>query len=75
MKATAYEITSYTSGETGYWEPCGAKTLTSAKRACTARFGSGYIDAELRVAIIHNDGQRQIVARKSNKRGAWRDEI
>ena len=35
---------------TGYWEKLTAKTLSSAKREATARFGGGYIGHEIHLA-------------------------
>ncbi len=64
-----------TSKDTGYWEICTARTLTSAKRECTRRHGAGFVDDILQVGSGDSIETVATLSSKSNHpAGKWVDQ-
>lgn len=59
-----YAMTVKSNSTIGFWEDCKATTERAAKAEATRRFDSGYLGDAIEFAIVHEDGQRQVVARK-----------
>ena len=63
--STNYAMTVKSNSTVGYWENCNAKTERGAKCEAWKRFGAGYNGDSVEIAIRHNDGQVQTVARRT----------
>jgi hypothetical protein len=59
-----YAMTVTSNSTVGFWEDCKAKTERGAKGEASKRFGDGYIGNSIEIAIKHNDGQLQPIARR-----------
>lgn len=69
-----YAMTIKTFLNVGFWEDCAATTEKGAKREASQRFFGGYLGDIIELAIKHDDGQYQTIAKKVITRaGSWRN--
>lgn len=59
-----YAMTVKSNSTIGFWEDCKATTERAAKAEATRRFDAGYLGDIIELAVVHDDGQRQVVSRK-----------
>lgn len=62
--STSYAMVVKSSSTVGFWEDCSASTERGAKCEAWRRFGAGYLGDTIEVAIKHEDGQYQTIARR-----------
>ena len=68
-----YYMTSYRTGEIGYWMPCTGNSLHAAKLEATKRYRDEFIDAEIRVAVGDNIVEERVILAAKKVRGHWRN--
>ena len=66
-----YAMTVKSNSTIGFWEDCKATTERAAKAEATRRFDAGYLGDSIELAIVHEDGQRQVVANKTIGDNRW----
>ena len=59
-----YAMTVKSNSTVGFWEDCNSTTEQGAKKEAWRRFGCGYVGDVIELAIKHDDGQYQPIARK-----------
>ena len=67
-----YAMTVKSNSTVGFWEDCKATTERGAKCEAWRRFGDGFAGDAIEVALKHDDGQLQPIARQAiAAKSAW----